>query len=752
LSLSLPAGLRALARRVELERRLPLVLTVSAIVAGIATYALTSWAPPSGTGVRTVLVLLNVDLILLLLLGIVVTRRLVRLVVERRQGSAGSRLHVRLAVLFAALAATPAIVVAIFSVVFLSSGLEHWFSSRVSSALENSLAVAEAYLDEHREVIRADALAMAADLEREGAELFASPSYLRHVVVGQAALRSLTEVILFDAEANVLAHSGLGIAQELGRLPADVTARAGRGEVVTLTSAADDRVRAVLRLTAAPDVFLFVGRFIDPQVLRFVERTQSVVAEYRALQSQRSGIQITSALIFAIVALLLLMAAVMVGLNLADRLATPVSRLIGAAERVRAGDLTARVPDEGGDDEIDLLARAFNRMTDQLDAQRRELVATNEELEERRRFTEAVLAGVSAGVIGLDAARRIVLPNRLAGLILKPRGGELAERPVDAVFPELAPLFERLDQAPDATVQGQLTVERRDSRRILLVRLAAQREDGRTLGYVVTFDDVTDLVAAQRQVAWAEVARRIAHEIKNPLTPIRLSAERLGRRFLPQIAPEDRESFARSVSTVIAQVDTIGRLVSEFSAFARLPRPTLRFEPLGEIVAAAVALQQGAWPKIAFATQLPAEDALIVPCDAEQVGQALTNLLHNAVNALSEHGTARPRVTVTARRVEGGIAVEVEDNGPGFATAEIERLFEPYVTTRAKGTGLGLAIVKKIMEEHQGRVELANAPAGGALARLWFPVGGAEGAPPPAGPSTGRPREEVLSERSVTRA
>ena len=713
-----------------LERRLALALTICAIVAGIATYAVISRAPLSGGGVRTVLVLLNVDLILLLGLGIVVARRIVAIVGERQQGLAGSRLHVRLVALFGLLAATPAVVVAIFSVVFLSSGLESWFSDRVSSALDNSLAVAEADLGEHREVIRADALAMAADLEREGAAILDNPAYLRHLVVAQAALRSLTEAIVFDGDGRVLAYSGLGLGLELEQLPADVVARAERGEVVTLTSAGEDRIRAVLRLPALGDIYLFVGRFVDPQVLGFMDRTQRTVAEYRQLQSERSGIQVTSALIFGIVALLLLVAAIWVGINVADRLVTPIARLINAADRVRQGDLAARVPESGDADEVELLSRAFNRMTDQLESQRRELVLTNQQLDERRRFSEAVLAGVSAGIVGLDADRRILLPNRLAREMLSPDGRELTGIPIEQALPEIIPLFDRLLHGGETTAHEEIVLERGGGKRILLVRVAAQVAEGRIVGYVLTFDDVTELVSAQRQAAWSEVARRIAHEIKNPLTPIRLSAERLSRRFSQQIDPGDRDTFARSVSTIIKQVDAIGRLVSEFSAFARMPQPTMRFESLSEILRNALVLQKTAWPRIDFQLVLPADDPLVVPCDAEKLGQVFTNLLQNAINALNERPAeaqdAPAVVRLEARRTEGGVAVDLSDSGPGFPAEAQDRFFEPYFTTRTQGTGLGLAIVKKIMEEHHGKVELGRSGHGGGLVRLWFPVGAVE--------------------------
>ncbi len=726
-------GLWERIRRSDIERRLALFLTIGAIVSGVATYVAISGAPPLGSDVRTVLVLLNLDLILLLLLGVVIARRLVALYYERRQGSAGSRLHVRLVALFAVVATAPAILVAIFSVFFLSNGLEAWFSERIRSSLDNSLAVAEAYLAEHKEIIRADALAMAADLDRIGDPLIETPEQLRQVVNAQAAVRSLTEAIVFDSAGRVLARSGLSFTMdmEIEQLPPSALDQAAAGEVVIFTSDTDDRVRALVRLDGFVDAYLFVGRFVDANVLGFMERTQQIVSEYRLMERERSGIQVTSALIFGIVALLLLFASVWVGLTFANQLAAPLSRLIAAADRVRGGDLMARVPEAGEHDEVGVLSRAFNRMTSQLASQRSELVEANQQLDDRRRFTEAVLAGVSAGVIGLDAGGHVVLPNRSAAEFLG-GGDELTGSRLADLMPEVAPLLERAGTRAGEAVVDEVTVRRGGAQRTLLVRAVAQQDEGVLLGYVVTFDDLTELLSAQRQAAWAEVARRIAHEVKNPLTPIRLSAERLNRKYLPQIV-DDRDAFTTCTATIVRQVDTIGHLISEFSAFARMPAAVMRPESLVELVRHAVMLQQTAWPDIAFTLDTPPGDSVTLPCDGQKVTQALTNLLQNAVDSLTERKSAAPlppaAISVSVRRGPSGAAVEVADNGPGFISPDRERLFEPYVTTRSRGTGLGLAIVRKIMEEHGGKAELGESAAGGALVRLVFPEPGGRLAP-----------------------
>ena len=713
-------------RRPVMQSRLALVLAGAAALSGLATVVVLSGWLSFGTDVELVVGLLYLDVILLLLLGVVVARRLVLLLQARRQNSAGSRLHARLVALFSVVAVAPSIVVALFSLMFLHYGLEEWFSDRISRTLTNSLNVAEAYLEEHKDVIRADALAMAGDLNREAPALAGAPHLFQRLLDAQAALRSLTEAMVVTSGGEVIARTGLAFMLDGEQLPPRAFAKAAEGEVVLLTSDSDDRVRALVRLDSFIDAYLFVGRFVDARVLEYLERTRAMVDEYRSLDVRRSGIEVTFALIFGVVALLVLLAAVWVGLSFANSLAAPISRLIVAADRVRAGDLGARVPEQQEDDEIDRLSRAFNRMTGQLAARGAELMHANQELDERRRFTEAVLGGVSAGVIGLDRQGRITLPNPSAMVLLDEPPEHLIERPLIAVLPEVAGLLASVATAPDRVIEGQIEIRRGEHSFTLLVRVAAQTDDIGITGYVVTFDDISELIVAQRKAAWAEIARRIAHEIKNPLTPIRLSAERLKRKYLSQIE-EGRDAFVTSADTIVRQVDTIGRLINEFSAFARMPAPVFEDESAGELVRQAVHLQQNAHPDIRFETRLPAQEVQLY-CDGRQVAQALTNLLQNAVDAIlerpeeDEHARARGWVGVRLAPLAGEIVIEVADNGRGLPPEPLERLTEPYVTTRAKGTGLGLAIVRKIMEEHGGGLELRAREGGGASVALRFPA------------------------------
>ena len=720
------------ASRVRLAKRMAVALSIAAIAAGFATYgALTETSPFGQSNPGTVTLLLTLDLVLMLLLGALVARRIVQIWMGHRRGIAGARLHVRLVAVFSILAVLPAIIVATFSAVFFYVGVQSWFSERVRTAIKESVAVASSYLHEHQQNIRADALAMANDLNQEAPRLAGAPERFEQVVVTQAMLRALSEAVVFSGTTGrILARSGFSFTLEFDPIPDTVLEQARNGEVVLMVNENDDRVRALVRLDRFVDAYLYVGRLVEPRVLAHVANVQGAAREYAELEVERSSLQITFTLIFVVVSLLLLLAAVWAGLNFATRLARPISALIGAAERVRAGDLTVRVSEPPSEDELGLLSRAFNRMTTEIESQRRELLEANSQMDQRRRFTETVLAGVSAGVIGLDGDGVVNLPNLSAARLLGVEDAEsLVGRSLVELLPEASELLESAPRKAGRAVQDQIHVRRTGHAPLtLLVRVVAEAPAGHVRGYVVTFDDITELVSAQRKAAWADVARRIAHEIKNPLTPIQLSAERLRRKYLKQITPDDTEVFTLCTDTIVRQVDDIRRMVDEFSAFARMPQPVMKPVNINDLVRQAVFLQTSAHAgNVKFDVELP-DGPLTVPVDGRQISQALTNLLQNAVDAIegraaNADGTPLPSGHVSARvRADAErVALVIEDNGKGLPQDERHRLTEPYVTTRAKGTGLGLAIVKKIMEDHGGELLLEDREGGGARVSLVFP-------------------------------
>ncbi len=728
------ARLAAWAGRYRLGRIFAVVLAAASLLSALSTYASLTGASPLGADPRTILIHLYVDTVLFLLLGAVVARRLVLLWMERRRGSIGARLHTRLVVLFSLVALAPSVIVSIFFAVFFSFGVEGWFSNVVRTALSESKLVAEAYLKEHQQVIRGDILAMARDINREAPQVWNKPEQFSRLLAQQALFRSLSEAYIVDGGGRIRLRMRKSFILEQEPPPYWAVERARNGELVIIPSETDDRIRAVVKLDSLVDAYLWVGRYVEPQVLDHISRTRDAVIQYETIEGQRSSFETAIAAMFVLMVLLLLMAAVWLGLTFATNLARPIAALAAAAERVRAGDLAARVNESGVSDEIGSLSRAFNRMTGQLESQREELMEANRQLDSRRRFMETVLAGVSAGVIGLDADGAINLPNRSVSDLLSidigaRKGSDLAD-----IVPEIATMIDTVRERPDRMAEMQINLQinlQRDGRtRTLLVRLVADVADGRINGFVVTFDDITALLAAQRKAAWSDIARRIAHEIKNPLTPIQLSAERLRSKYLKEIR-SDPETFAVCTDTIVRQVGDIGRMVDEFSSFARMPAPVMKPENLAEICENSLNLQRNARPEIEFRTDIPGEVVEIV-CDSGQIGQALTNLLQNAADSID--GRAAPPVgalpggIIEVRIVERErqVQVVVTDNGKGLPADERDRLTEPYVTTREKGTGLGLAIVKKIMEDHDGDLTLEDlgedSATGGARVALSFAV------------------------------
>ncbi len=709
---------------IMLGKLVTLALAAGALVLGIATFVVLAGGAPLGVHPGMVFALVLANLVVLLLLGAVLAGRLTRVWVERRRGSAGSRLHVRLVLLFSVVAVTPAIVVAVFATFFFHLGIQAWFNDTVRTALQESVKASRGYLEEHRYNIRADALGMANDLSRAGSILADQPDSFAfgQILATQTSLRGLTEAVIYDPDTDRIIASadmmgGLGTTLP----PTWATELARTGDVAVLGSEDQTRVRAVVMLNSTPPLMMLIGRPIDPEILNHVARTEQTVAEYDRLDQNRSGLQITLALIFAVVALLVLCAAALIGLVLANQIARPIGGLIAAAERVRAGDLGVRVPEATTGDEVAGLSRAFNRMTGQLAAQRTELMDAYAQLDERRRFTEAVLSGVSAGVIGLDVQGRIELPNRAASELMGidlmgAVGMKLAE-----IVPEFGPLIAEAREAPEKPRTGEIQIGPPASRRTFLVRIGADQrapqpamavmtpsEDSRanrSFGFVATFDDITELQSAQRKAAWSDVARRIAHEIKNPLTPIQLSAERLKRRFLKEIT-SDPETFVQCADTIVRQVGDIGRMVDEFSAFARMPNPVIKLEDIGRITREALILQKNARPEIVWETEIPPSGPM-APCDRRQVSQAIVNLLQNAADAVAmRRGAGQIEIAVAA--TDDTVRIRVTDDGVGLPGTDRGRLTEPYVTHKPKGTGLGLAIVKKIMEDHGGTVVLED--------------------------------------------
>ncbi|MBL8770213.1 MAG: PAS domain-containing sensor histidine kinase [Phenylobacterium sp.] len=710
--------------RAALQSRLALGVGygLAALLTGVAIFLAAS--PPEkgplGPASDVILTVLFLNLVLILFLLVSVGTRIFELL-DARSSDAGARLHVRFVGLFAAAALVPAAVVLIFYGLVVSSGVEKWFSQRVQTVVENSATVFQSYIDEQTGYIRDHVIPMAGDLNREAAGIAEKPDSAGSYLEALASFHAFPAAYLVDRQGRVLARAEASGAPPYV-LPSQAAYAAADQSEIYIPNFDAGVMRGLYKLTAFNDVYLYVTRPLKPGIMGYMRESESELASYRDVAKNRERIQAIFVLSYAETAMLVLVGAVWLGLAAANSITAPISRLVQAAGRVAGGDLSARVDAESDPAEIAVLSRAFNSMTHDLQAQQEALRRAGEEAEERRQFIETVLAEVSAGVIGLDPDGRISVTNRQASVLLAlPRDQGRGRRLADVV-PEFAELA-AAGRSGEAEEEIDIT-RGRDQRRL---RVRASQSEG---GLVFTFDDVTRLVAAQRNAAWRDVARRIAHEIKNPLTPIQLSAERLRRKYRKDIAPAELETFDRCTDTIVRQVGDIGRMVDEFSSFARMPAPKFARLDAAELLRAAVFAQRVASPDFEVVLEEPLHEAAL-HADGRMIGQALTNVLKNAAEAVEGRRAKEPKLKgrIVARLVsdEHGVAFEVEDNGVGLPAKDRDRLTEPYVTTREKGTGLGLAIVKRILEDHGGELELADARAGqGALAVLRLPAAAAQ--------------------------
>jgi len=704
--------------RADLFPKLEIGSAVLAFVLGLACYAVLAGkgAPASGFSPPTITLLLVLTLVPVMALIVLIARRVVILVSNRRQGRAGARLHLKLVALFAAVAAVPTLLVVAFAALLFQYGVQFWFSARAQTVLENADRVAQAYVVENKQRIVGDIVPMAADIRANEAEFGLSSADFQRSLAFQVAARNLNEAAVFEAGPNgvkVLASVGLDPRPLTSRFkPADV-ARAAT-EKARVLAKPGDRVEAIALVDGTNDRFVYASRRVDAKVLDQAVLSRTALKDYKRLINKSRQLQFRFNALLAVVSLLLLAAAIWAALRLATRLVRPIGRLAAAAERVGEGDLTARVIVSGAD-EVSDLSRAFNRMTAQLGVQQRALIQAGEQIDARRALTEAVLAGVSAGVLAVDGAGVVRILNASAAELL----GLDAERAVGGSLATLAPELAVLVDGGDA--HGEVAIARGSETQTLSVRVVRA---GARDGVVVTFDDISQQLADQRRAAWADVARRIAHEIKNPLTPIQLSAERLQRKFGRQIV-EEPETFGALTGTIVRQVGDLRRMVDEFSAFARMPRPEFAPASLAEIAGQAITLQEVAYPGIFFTLDAPPAPPLV--CDRRQIAQALTNLIQNAaqsVAARQERDGGPGHVLLSMEPGPGTLALSIADDGLGLPVEQRARLTEPYVTTRARGTGLGLAIVLKIVEDHAATLSLEDAPDGngGAVVTIRFDV------------------------------
>ena len=627
------------AKRIKLTNKVAFLLAAGALLSGVFTYATFSNVGPFEPTPKTLYGLLLFNLILLLVLGALVSRQFIRLMSARNAGMAGSRLQSRIITLFSIVAITPTIIVAVFSALFFEFGLQAWFNDKVQTVLTSSQSVAEAYIDEHKKVIKADILGMAKDLNAQGIAMSSNREFLEQALTGMSQILGLSEaIILSSTEVIARARGSLSLITE--PFPLQAINAAAEGKVVFLSSEDDDRIRVLIQLDGFLDRYLYISRFVDARALALVKETSSAQKEYEDVLANLSEYRLWFNLTFIVIALLILFAAVWMGLGLVTKLMEPIGNLINASAMVGKGDFSARAPIENTYDDLGGLTKAFNNMTWQLENQQKDLLDANQQLDERRRFTETVLSGVSAGIMGLAPDGVITLPNRSAAQLLNEDFHHLQGRSLTDVLPEAEELFDKIKGGASKSLQQQIAITRGENKLNLLVRITAEMKEGDVEGFVISFDDITDQVAAQRTAAWADVAQRIAHEIKNPLTPIQLSAERLKRKYGKEIQ-SDPAVFNQCTETIIRQVGDLRQMVDEFSSFARMPAPIMKPEDLAEIIRQSVFLMEVANSEISFSVDLPSGD-LPVMCDARLIGQAMTNLIKNATEAIAAQQEVQP--------------------------------------------------------------------------------------------------------------
>lgn len=680
---------------------------------------------PVGPSSRILFVIVCLNLILLLSLSFFVLRRVFRLA-QSRGVDAGARLHVRFVTLFALAAVTPAFVVALFFGVLVNRGVETWFSDRVQSSVENGAIIAQTYLDSQVGTAKDTLTDIATDLEHEHMrELFPNRLSFALALKDLISIRGeLSAVYLIDDGGQVLARAenpGAPVYLAPSQNALDTTAE---GDIGGGVFSDPDAVRLIYPLQGYEGAKLYGVRLLQPGIMAKVNTAQQAIVELREASENSARVQGVFALAYMETVLLVLVGAIWVGTSAADSIAVPVARLVQAADRVASGDLNARVMTDKQSEDIAVLSRAFNRMTSDLQSQQLALKSAGEEAEARRRFIETVLSEISAGIIGLDPFEGISAVNRHAANFLGVTVDDAIGLNIRDLAPEIADLLDKV--TPYKVEESEVDLVRKGETRRVRVR-ASTLDTG---GAVLTFDDITRLVAAQRNAAWKDVARRIAHEIKNPLTPIQLSAERLKRKYRSQIET-DGETFDRLTDTIVRQVGDIGRMVDEFSAFARMPVPNFAEEDAAELIRHAVFAQRVAKPDVQVEIVEPLPEVKVV-CDGRMLAQALGNVLKNGGEAItSRHLMAQKagssesesgQMRVEMHLDDGFLTIEIEDDGIGLPDKDRDRLTEPYVTTREKGTGLGLAIVKRILEDHGGEFYLADATVlSGARAILRLP-------------------------------
>ena len=690
-----------------------IIAIVGALLTAAISFAILIGATPIAPDRTITLILIVLNAVFILFLTILIGREVHRILTARRVGRAASRLHVRIVAMFALVAAIPAIMVAIVASVTLNVGLDRWFEIRTKTIINSSLSIADAYVQENARNLQGTTLSMAYDLDNARTLYGLDRTGFLDLLTKEAVGRGLAHAALVKPDGSFVMSARTSADFAMPEPPEGSVQEAENGQPLLIAPETRNIMGAIIKLKELDGLFLYTIKLVDPEVIKARQIVRANTDEYRGLEANRRPSQIAFALPYLSLTLIIILSAIWTGIAVADRLVRPIRQLIGAAAEVATGNLDVSVPVRASDGDVASLGDTFNKMLLELRSQRNEILAAKDLIDERRRFSEAVLAGVTAGVIGVDHDGIITIVNPSAEALLATSTAAAVGENLSKVLPHVGSVFEIGRESGKPVYREQVTFFRAGAERTFNVQITVEEDEDDTQenSYVVTVDDITDLVQAQRSSAWADVARRIAHEIKNPLTPIQLSAERIKRRY-GKVITEDREVFDQCTETIIRQVGDIGRMVDEFSAFARMPKPEMKAIDLRDPLREASFLVEVSHPEVTFERAF-GDEPLTGTFDTRLLAQAFGNIVKNAAEAMEgadrsdgSHGIIR----IQAQRQGDAIRVDVVDNGKGLPRENRQRLLEPYMTTREKGTGLGLAIVKKIVEDHGGRLELHDAP------------------------------------------
>jgi two-component system nitrogen regulation sensor histidine kinase NtrY len=616
----------------------------------------------------------------------------------------GQELQKKILLIFATIVMTPTLLIAFFSIFIFDTALSGWFNKKISTAISQSVEVANQYLEEHQSAMRGDILELVNIINSNSNNLSSDKIKFNKFLDKYTLSHNLSEAVIIDSIGNVLAFSQFVFEYTYADIPADYYNLANKNEIIISKEENSNKLRAFIKLSQFVDAYLLITRFVDERVLNAIESTSIAASDYQSIELKTLDIKISFIVIFILITIILLLSSLIIGLSIANRLLNPITLLIKGAEEVGGGNLDYKIPksilSKININEIKALAVSFNLMISDLKSNRVDLEYANDQLDKRRKFSESVLSGVYSGVIGLNKNLEINLPNITASNLLGISIAKDYGKPIIEIVPEFKNLINLMLSLKQNVVEEKISIIRDDKVLNLITRLVVQKSENTIIGYVITFDDVTNLIAAQKMAAWSDVARRIAHEIKNPLTPIRLSSERLIKK-LNNDSHINKELFKNSLTMINKQVDDIDHLVNEFSSFARMPSPKLKVINLSEIIFDFIQPLIPSFPYVVFKLDQPKKNALIMG-DEKQIRQACGNLIKNSYENIFLNKIENGEICILFEVKNSFVIVSINDNGTGISKSHISEITEPYFTTKEGGTGLGLAITKKIIEDHNG--------------------------------------------------